>query len=271
MTKRALAAPSLSTAGVRATAESTRQALLVQLGDVVRSARHEAHLSRKELAARAAVSERFLAQLEAGEGNISVLRLEDVGRALGVRGADLLSRASNASPRAVGVTALLGLRGAGKTSIGEAAARRLGVPFVELDALVVSEAGMSLATIFEIHGEAHFRRIEREALRKFLKTAPSAVLATSGSIVEDKETFELLRAHTRTVWLKARPKDHWERVVSQGDGRPMRGRANARSELEELLRARKPLYERASAVVDTSALAFEAAVEAVVETASHRS
>lgn len=241
-----------------------RAPLLARLGEVVRAARAERGLTRKELAARAHVSERFLAQLESGEGNISVLRLEDVAIALGTRAAHLLRDASEPRQEPVGIVSLLGLRGAGKTSLGAAVARRLGVPFVELDELVAREAGMSLATIFEIHGEAHFRRVEREALRKFLDATPSAVLATSGSIVQDRETYALLRARTRTVWLKARAKDHWDRVVAQGDGRPMRGRANARSELEELLRARKPLYEKADVVVDTSAMGVDEAVDAIV-------
>lgn len=250
-------------------AQSARDALLSRLGVAVRTARGAKGLTRKALAARARVSERFLAQLESGEGNISVLRLEDVARALDLRGADLLRSAEEvALDRAVGVVALLGLRGAGKSTIGAAVARRLGIPFVELDALVAQEAGMSLATLFEIHGEAHFRRVEREALQRFFKSGEPAVLATSGSIVEDEKTYALLRAKAKTVWLKARPKDHWDRVVAQGDGRPMRGRANARTELEELLRARRPLYEKADATVDTSALDLDETVDAVVETAT---
>lgn len=242
-----------------------RAALLTRLGEVVRAARGARSLSRKELALRAHVSERFLAQLESGTGNISVLRLEDVAEALETTGAELLREAGErkAPPKAE-VIALLGLRGAGKSTIGAAVARKLGVPFVELDALVAQEAGMSLATLFEIHGEAHFRRVEREALRKFLDATPAAVIATSGSIVQDEDTFAMLRERTTTVWLKARAKDHWDRVVAQGDGRPMRGRANARSELEELLRARKPLYELADKSIDTSAMGLEQAVLGVL-------
>jgi len=239
-----------------------RGPLLQRLGEVVRAARAERGLSRKDL-----VSERFLAQLESGDGNISVLRLEDVADALGTRGADLLRAASEVPAPPVGVISLLGLRGAGKSTIGAAVARRLGVPFVELDALVAQEAGMSLATLFEIHGEAHFRRVERDALERFLDRGEAAVLATSGSIVEDEKTYALLRARSRTVWLKARAKDHWDRVVAQGDGRPMRGRADAKTELEELLRARKPLYERAEAVVDTSALGLDESVARVLAAA----
>lgn len=250
------------------TAPSTRHrdGLLARLGEIVRNVRSERGLTRRELAKSARVSERFLAQLEAGDGNISVLRLEDVAVALGCRAADLLREAEDAAPRErLGIVSLLGLRGAGKTTIGQAVARRLGVPFVELDQLVANMAGMSLATIFELHGEAHFRRLEEEALAQFVTGGGPAILATSGSLVEDVGTFRLLADKTRTVWLKARAKDHWDRVVAQGDGRPMRGRANAKVELEELLRKRKPLYERADAVVDTSALSVDAVVEAVVE------
>src|SRR5688572_15583632 len=182
-------------------AQIAREALLSRLGEAVRAARGQKGLTRRELATRARVSERFLAQLESGEGNISVLRLEDVAHALDLRGADLLRAAEDTkAPRDVGVVALLGLRGAGKSTIGAAVARRLNVPFVELDALVAQEAGMSLATLFEIHGEAHFRRIEREALQRLFKRGEPAVLATSGSIVEDEKTFALLRAKAKTVW-----------------------------------------------------------------------
>ena len=132
---------------------------------------------------------------------------------------------------------------------------------------------MSLATIFEMHGEAYFRRLERDVLKKFLASAKAkkgAVLATGGSIVHDPETFALLKERAITVWLRARARDHWDRVVAQGDVRPMRGRANAMSELETLLRARKALYAQAAHVVDTSSMSLDEAVDRVVATASAR-
>jgi XRE family aerobic/anaerobic benzoate catabolism transcriptional regulator len=227
----------------------------------------------KELGARAGVSERFLAQVESGDGNISVARLEDVGQALGTTAAKLLTLASQRPkkqtpgaglpPRAL---ALLGLRGAGKSTVGACVAKRMKVPFIELDALVAREAGMSLDTIFEIHGEAYFRRLERETLEKLLDEtgAKGVVVATGGSIVNDAETFALLRRKTTTLWLKARAQDHWDRVVAQGDARPMKGRANAMSELKALLRERKPLYAQADYVVDTSSEPLEETVERVL-------
>jgi XRE family aerobic/anaerobic benzoate catabolism transcriptional regulator len=229
---------------------SRRAALLEALGSAVRSRREERGLARRVLAEKAGVSERFLVQLETGEGNISVARLQDVAEALGTTAAELLSAAPALPAR--GVVTLLGLRGAGKSSIGAVVARRLGVPFLELDALVAREAGMDLSTLFEIHGEAYYRRLERECLRETLDTRDMAVVATGGSIVTAPETFELLRQRTTTVWLKATPRDHWERVIAQGDARPMKNRANAMSELKALLQARRPLYAMADHVVDTS-------------------
>ena len=238
--------------------------LLRSLGEAVRALRAQRGMTRRALSARARVSERFLVQLEAGEGNISVLRLQDVADALGTTAAGLLATSIDAAPAApraeVGVVALLGLRGAGKSTIGRLVADRLGVRFLELDELVAKAAGMSLATVFEIHGESWFRRLERDVLERLLDEGQPAVVATSGSIVTDRETFALLRARTTTVWLKARPQDHWDRVVAQGDGRPMKGRADAMSELEALLRARKPLYAKAAHVIDTSALSLDEAV-----------
>jgi XRE family transcriptional regulator, aerobic/anaerobic benzoate catabolism transcriptional regulator len=200
-----------------------------------------------------------------GEGNISVARLQELADALGTSAAKLLAHAETPlrapSPRPV--IALLGVRGAGKTAIGQALARRLKVSFVELDVLISQEAGMSLSTLFEIHGEEYFRKVERETLRKFFATGASAVLATGGSIVSSPETFALLRKRAVTIWLKADARDHWRRVVAQGDGRPMKGRANAESELEALLRKRAPQFARADVVVDTSGSTLEEAITRV--------
>jgi XRE family aerobic/anaerobic benzoate catabolism transcriptional regulator len=240
-----------------------RAELLQALGAAVRARRTDLALTMRALAVRADVSERFLAQLESGEGNISVARLQDVAEALGTSAAELLaSRPVAATPRRV--VALLGLRGAGKSTLGPEIARRLGVPFYELDGLVAREAGMPLGTIFEMHGEAWFRRLEHEVLRAFLDTHPAAVLATGGSIVTAPETYALLRKRATTVWLKAKPQDHWDRVLRQGDARPMRNRANAMAELKALLRARKPLYGLSDHVVDTSSATFEEAAARIV-------
>lgn len=219
----------------------------------------------RALGERAGVSERFLAQLEGGEGNISVARLQDVAEALGTSAATLLATQPPATMDAAKIVSLLGLRGAGKSTLGPEIARRLGVPFFELDALVVREAGMPLATIFEMHGEAWFRRMEHDVLRRFLDTHGAAVLATGGSIVTARETYELLRKRTTTVWLRARPQDHWNRVLMQGDARPMRDRTNAMAELKSLLRTRRPLYALADHVVDTSSATFDEAATRIVD------
>ncbi len=246
-------------------ASERRAKLLEALGAAVRSSRSELGLTLKALAEKAQVSVRFLVQLEAGEGNISVARLEDVAEALGTTGAELLARAARPTDHATQRTiALVGLRGAGKSSIGAAVAKRLGLPFVELDEAIVREAQMTLGAIFEIHGEAWYRNVERTVLRRILDQKKPVVLATGGSIVTDAETWGLLRNRAKTIWLKASPEEHWNRVVAQGDMRPIRGRPQARSELAKLLASRTPLYEQAGATVDTSKKSTASVVEAVI-------
>jgi XRE family aerobic/anaerobic benzoate catabolism transcriptional regulator len=191
------------------------------------------------------VSERFLAEIEAGRGNPSVLSLDGIARALGTSSSALLT----AKPA---VIALLGLRGAGKSTVGRALARKKKLPFVELDERVERAAGLSLREVFEIHGESHYRRVEREALADFLATTKRAVLATGGGLVTDRETFEQLRQNAVVFWLRARPEVHWSRVVAQGDRRPMANDPRAMERLRELLRERGPLYERAHHVLDVS-------------------
>ncbi|MEA2751059.1 MAG: family transcriptional regulator, aerobic/anaerobic benzoate catabolism transcriptional [Myxococcales bacterium] len=240
--------------------------MLGALGAAVRARRNGLGMTMRELAKKAGVSERFLVQLENGEGNISVARLEDVAEGLGTTGAELLATASEAgkAPATPGILALVGLRGAGKSSIGATVADRLGVPFVELDELIVREAQMTLSTIFEIHGERYYRGVEREVLRRLLVAAKPMVIATGGSIVTDAETWGLLRSRAQTIWLKATPHDHWDRVVAQGDVRPMRDRPRAMNELQALLTRREPLYELADAVVDTAGKPPESVVDDVL-------
>jgi XRE family aerobic/anaerobic benzoate catabolism transcriptional regulator len=247
--------------------------MLRALGAAVRARRTERRLTLRALAELCSLSERFLVQLETGEGNISVVRLQDVAEALGTSASMLLAQAMEAkedrAPKkrakpAPTIVSLLGLRGAGKTTVGAALAKRLRVPFVELDALVAREAGMDLAAIFEIHGESYYRRVEREALEKLLGAGEGCVVATGGSLVTAPETYALLRKKTVTVWLRAKARDHWNRVVAQGDARPMKDRANAMSELKALLRARKSLYEQAAHVVDTSGVTPEQAIKRVL-------
>ncbi len=249
--------------------EERRAELLRSLGAAVRKRRNELGLSMKALGEQAGVSERFLAQLETGEGNISVARLQDVAESLSTTASALLeARALEGASRPVAprrVIALLGLRGAGKSTLGPEVGRRLGVPFFELDARVAREAGMPLATIFEMHGEAWFRRLELDVLRAFLDSHDEGVLATGGALVTSPDAFSLLLERTTTVWLKARAQDHWDRVVRQGDTRPMRNRQSAMAELKALLRARKPLYSLAAHVVDTSSASIETAAERIVD------
>jgi XRE family aerobic/anaerobic benzoate catabolism transcriptional regulator len=241
----------------------------------VRAQRGERGLTMRALASIAGVSERFLVQLETGDGNISVARLEDIGEALGTSAAELLTSAARlgtAAPKGIarGIVALVGLRGAGKSSIGAAVAARMGVPFVELDELIVREAQMTLSTIFEIHGERYYRDIEREVLRRLLDAGKPMVIATGGSIVTDPETWGLLRSRARTVWLKATPQDHWSRVVAQGDVRPMRNRPRAMNELQALLGRREALYEMSDVVIDTAGEGEGEVAERVMQAAAGR-
>ena len=239
-----------------------RSGLLDDVGRNVRARRIHLGLSQRELAARADLSIRFLAQLEHGQGNISLARFAAVAAALGVDMADLL-RAPDRKAARGGHVALFGLRGAGKSTIGRRLAERLDRPFVELDDLVTAAAGLSLAEIFQLHGEAYYRRLSRETLRRFLADAPPSVLATGGSIVHDRDALRLLEAHALTVWLRARPEDHWNRVVEQGDRRPMAENPHAFAELRALLAAREPLYAAARLTVDTSATGVDGAVTAI--------
>lgn len=245
--------------------EGARSPLLEALGRAVRARRQARSLTMRALAEAAGVSERFLAQLEAGEGNISIIRLHDVAGALGTAASALLTEAEGprSSVAGAGVVALLGLRGAGKSTVGRALAKRLGVAFIELDAKVEQAAGMSLATLFELHGNGYYRGLEREVLVRTLAEAPRAVVAVGGGVVTDEETYALLRARTTTVWLRATADDHWRRVVAQGDARPMANRANAMSELRTLLDARAPLYAKAHVVVETASLSVRQTVDAV--------
>lgn len=239
--------------------------LLRGLGMAVRTRRGECGLTLRALAKAANVSERFLVQVENGEGNISIARLAGVAEALGESASTLLAKAERPRPTVRPVITLLGLRGAGKSTLGARIAKDLGVPFVELDALVASKAGMSLTTLFELHGEAYFRRLERALLTKLLDEDRRMVLAAGGSIVTDDASFALLKSRTTTVWLKASAQDHWDRVVQQGDVRPMRNRADAMSELKALLRSRRPLYAQAEHVLDTSDLTLPEAAQGLKE------
>jgi XRE family aerobic/anaerobic benzoate catabolism transcriptional regulator len=244
------------------TACTILQMMLAAVGATVRHHRDALGWSRRRLADASGVSERFLAQLEAGDGNISLRRFADVARALGTTASALLASAETG--RGVRPIALLGMRGAGKSTVGAALAKRRGARLVELDREIAAEAGLPLAQLFELHGEAYYHRVERDVLARVLGDGDGElVIATGGSIVTDADSFALLRARCTTVWLRARAEDHWSRVVAQGDRRPMANSPHAFDELRALLAARAPLYARADHVVDTSRRSVARVVSAV--------
>ncbi len=238
------------------------EALLEALGRRCRELRGLRDLTLRALAARSGLSPRFLVQVEGGQGNISVRNLAHLAEALGTTPAALLEGVGP-GPAEAPVIALLGLRGAGKSSLGRKLARRRRVPFVELDRRVEEAAGLTLHEIFALHGEDYFRRLERDALERILAQGQPLVLATGGGLVTSPETFELLRRKALTVWLRATPEDHWNRVLQQGDRRPMEDHPEAMAELRRLLAAREPLYALAAHVIDTSRLDVDGAVQAL--------
>lgn len=216
----------------------------------------------RELAAAADLSVRFLSEVEAGRGNISVTRLAALAQALRVDMASLLAADETPGSRSI---ALLGLRGAGKTTVGKQLARRLKLPFVELDTLVAERAGMALGEVFSLYGEDYYRQVERSTLADVLAEPGARVIATGGGLVTAGETFALLQRHATTVWLKARSTDYWNRVVKQGDRRPMTDHPQAREALRELVSRRDPLYSQATLTVDTSGLTVAQTVERVAQ------
>jgi XRE family aerobic/anaerobic benzoate catabolism transcriptional regulator len=234
--------------------------LLAGLGRRARGLRLARGWTLRDVAERSGLSARFLVQLEAGRGNISVRRLAEVARALDTTPAALLTAADEPDPP---VVALLGLRGAGKTTIGRRLARRMRVPFVELDRRIEEAADLSLSELFSLHGEDYYRRLERDTLNTVLAEHRPMVLATGGGIVTSPETYALLRRSTVTVWLRARSEDHWNRVVRQGDKRPMADHPQAMADLRMLLAAREPLYAMAEHTVDTSGIAADEVVTAI--------
>ncbi|MEO5897686.1 MAG: shikimate kinase [Vicinamibacterales bacterium] len=236
------------------------ETLLVSLGRRTRTLRLARGWTLREVAERSGMSARFLVQLEAGRGNISVRRLAEVATALDTTAAALLTASDDApSP----VVALLGLRGAGKTTIGRRLAKRRRVPFVELDRRVEEAADLSLGELFTLHGEDYYRRLEREVLQDVLTEARPMIMATGGGLVASPDTFAMLRRSAVTVWLRATPEDHWNRVVRQGDRRPMADHPQAMADLRSLLGRREPLYSLADHVVDTSAFSVEKVVSEI--------
>lgn len=230
----------------------TETLYLSRLGDRVRAWRTEHGMTRKTLSQASGVSERYLAQLEAGEGNISVLLLRKVAKAMGVPVENLVREEPQDEKRPSKPIALLGLRGAGKSTLGVKLSQALKLPFVELDREIEKEAGAELGEVFAMYGQDGYRRFERRALERVLAQNEQAVIATGGSLVNDPGTYKLLLERCTCIWLKASPEEHMARVIAQGDMRPFKGRSAALEEIKRLLEDRNRLYSRADATVDTA-------------------
>ncbi len=246
-------------------------ALLETLGQRARDLRQARGLTLRALAETSGLSTRFLMDVESGRANISVRRLAHLADALQTTPSELIT--TTGAPGHAKPIALLGLRGAGKTSIGKRLARRMHVPFVELDRRIEERAGLALGEIFSLHGEQYYRRLESEVLRELFAEPAPMVIAAGGGLVTSSEAYDLLRANAVTVWLRARADDYWDRVVSQGDRRPMRQHPQAREALHELVARRDPLYARADVTVDTSRLGVDQAatqVRAAIQAATRR-
>jgi XRE family aerobic/anaerobic benzoate catabolism transcriptional regulator len=214
----------------------------------LRRLRHARGWSRATLAERSGLSIRFLARVEAGDGNISLLRLTSLAHALDTTADDLIRPLDGHRP----VVILVGMRGAGKSTVGPILAERLSMPFIEMDARIQESSGLPVDQIFELHGERYYRRLERETLARILAHRAPALVAAAGGVINEPATWHVLRREARVVWLKACAEDHWRRVVAQGDRRPMADNPDAMAELRAMLAAREPSYALAHLVVDTT-------------------
>jgi len=239
-------------------ARPENSALLRDIGTRVRTERLKRGATRKMLAQQCQTSERYLAQIETGEANPSVLVLDAIARALDLDSVDLMPAGRSRAAPGVGPAnrarriALIGLRGAGKSTLGTALAARLGAPFIEIDKMIEREHGAPAATLFEVYGQGTFRRYERECLQRVVAGHESAVIATAGGLVADDDTFAQLLEQTHVIWLQASPAEHMRRVMEQGDFRPMAHNRDAMNDLVAILDARAPSYGRAHARLDTS-------------------
>jgi len=276
-------------------ADAEEDRFLAALGQRVRGTRALRGMSRKVLSHTSGLSERYIAQLESGHGNVSIILLRRIAQAMGTRIDDLLPDnaasadwpvlrdliagappdkiaqvkailsdgiASAASTRRV---ALIGLRGAGKSTLGRIAAQRLGWPFIELDHEIERAAGVSITEVFGLYGQEGYRRLEQSELRRLIGEPGPMLIATGGGIVAEPLTFDLVLSSCFTIWLKASPEEHMQRVRDQGDLRPMRDDRSAMQELRAILLSREPLYARARAIVDTGGLDAEKAADRLID------
>ena len=257
--------------------------LIARVGERVRRARDRKGIPRRVLSEKSGVSPRYLAQLEAGEGNISIGLLSRVAHALdhkiewlvgeddpwsseALRIADLYRSATSELQARVRATlspepqtarraqriCLVGLRGAGKSTLGRAAGAALGLPFVELNREIEEQSGMPVAEVMALYGQEGYRRLEAQAIGRIIATHDSLILAVAGGIVAEPDTYATLLDHFHTIWVKATPAEHMARVRDQGDTRPMAGNPEAMEQLKSILTSREALYDRALAKLDTS-------------------
>lgn len=259
---------------------------LRRLGERVRNARARRGMTRRLLSQDSGVSERYLAELESGRGNVSIILLRQIAGAMNMaldelaregddppvaltllleylrrlhpnqltQAQEMLSERFGAARQRDGRVAFIGLRGAGKSTVGRLAAQKLGIPFVELAREVESDAGMRLDEIFSLSGQAAYRRYERRALERVIEEHDRAVIITGGGSIADPATYEMLLSSCFTVWLNATPEEHMNRVIAQGDSRPMAGNPQAMDDLRRILRNRETLYAQADIAIDTTDL-----------------
>ena len=261
---------------------SSSEGVVAKVGARVRRLREMKGMPRRALAERSGVSLRYLAQLESGDGNISIALLQKVCEALDARMewvvgaedpwrsetlrlAELFGAASSETRRRVmdllkagqlepqrrRRIGLIGLRGAGTSTLGRKLGEALGLPFRELNRDIEEQAGMPVADVIALYGQEGYRRLERQAIERVVATDDGVVLAVAGGIVSDPPTFDFLMRHFHTVWLRARPETHMQRVAEQGDVRPMAGNPQAMDELKSILTSREALYAEAEAMIDT--------------------
>jgi XRE family aerobic/anaerobic benzoate catabolism transcriptional regulator len=273
----------------------TDEQFLRAFGERIRGERARRGMSRKLLADHAGISERYLTQLESGKGNVSIVLLWHVAEALNLplsrlvedvapspeleRVRQFLSRltaaqlkdvyasltAAEASASRAQRIALVGLRGAGKTTLGAKAAEALQLPFFELDREIERISGTALGSILELYGQQAYRRYELQALQELLAAQPRFVVATGGSLVSETATYELLLRSCFTVWVRTTPEEHMRRVLAQGDLRPMAGSQQAMDDLRRILEERSELYGRADLVLDTTGVKPEKSVRELLK------